>query len=66
MSASRQVLPSSISTVPIMPQRLIGFVENVAEEIGGGGFAVGAGDAEDFEGFAGVVEEGVGELGGGG
>ena len=40
--------------------------EHVADEIGGGGFAVGAGDAQDMDFVAGRFEEGIGEEGGGG
>src|SRR5258705_398086 len=40
--------------------------EDVADEIGGGGLAVGAGDAQDMNFVAGMLEEGVGQERGGG
>src|SRR6185436_2541215 len=43
-----------------------GLGEDVAEEVGGGGLAVGAGDAQDLHFMAGVIEGEVGEDGGGG
>ena len=44
--ASRRVRPSSISTVPIIPHRWLTLREQVAEQVGGGGLAVGPGDAQ--------------------
>ena len=44
---------------------LADFAEDVADEIGGGCFAVGAGDAEDFYFTAGAIVKNLGEQAGG-